>query len=74
MRKFDRELDECSTKSNVREFDNHWNCFLLDISIRDLMVNKLGFALFDGMTGDAKRALYWDYLGRKLPIWEKITQ
>ena len=60
------------TSPGVFNFGSSWNRFLVDSSIKDLVVEKLGYTSFDGMTNEAKKALYCNYPENDLLKFDEI--
>ena len=73
-KKFTTDLAAYFTSPAVFDFGSSWNRFLIDSSIKDLVSEQLGYTSFDGMTTEAKKALYRDYPEKDLPKFDEITR
>ena len=73
-KQFTTDLAAFFTSSAVFDFGSSWNRFLVDSSIKDLVSEQLGYTSFDGMTTEAKKALYRDYPEKSLPKFDEITR
>ena len=73
-KKFTTDLATFFTSPGVFDFGSSWNRFLVDSSIKDLVSEQLGYTSFDGMTTEAKKALYRNYPEMDLPKFDEIVR
>ena len=73
-KKFTNDLATFFMSPAVFDFGSSWNRFLVDSSIKDLVIEQLGYTSFDGMTTEAKKALYRNYPESNLPKFDEITR
>ena len=73
-KKFTTDLATYFTSPGVFDFGSSWNRFLVDSSIKDLVSEQLGYTSFDGMTTEAKKALYRNYPEIDLPKFDEIAR
>ena len=72
LKQLTKELNEYFENQFVFVFNNHYDCFLLDDSIKQLVKDDFRFTSFDSMTNSAKKTLYRDFPERKLLDWASI--
>ena len=71
---FTGELDRYFNRPNILDFGSSLNRFLVDYSIKELVISELGFTSFDEMTNETKKSSFWYYPENQLPVFDDIIR